>query len=281
MSDVGPPRGILRHPPAPGRFHHARIASPDALADLVQHFWIVRWDLQGGPPQVRETLPHPNVHLVVEDGQALLNGIHGGRFVAELRGRGGVLGIKFRAGACRPLLGRSVSTLRNRSLPVEEAFGVDAAAFVRDVADAGEDDDRLAAAATDFLLGIRPPPDPTAQRAAELVAAIERDPGLTRVEQLAERSGTTPRTLQRLFNEYVGIGPKWVINRYRLHEAIERLARGGPADWAGLALDLGYFDQAHFIRDFHALVGRSPGDYVRTPQDALDDTSEVTASPRR
>jgi AraC-like DNA-binding protein len=54
-----------------------------------------------------------------------------------------------------------------------------------------------------------------------------------------------------------------VINRYRLHEALERLAQGGNVEWARLALDLGYFDQAHFIRDFKALVGRTPGEYLR------------------
>ena len=36
----------------------------------------------------------------------------------------------------------------------------------------------------------------------------------------------------------------------------------GEGDWAGLALDLGYFDQAHFIKAFKAVVGRSPADYA-------------------
>jgi AraC-like DNA-binding protein len=71
------------------------------------------------------------------------------------------------------------------------------------------------------------------------------------------------RPLQQLFNEYVGVGPKWVINRYRLHEVIERMAAQGPVSWTELALELGYFDQAHFIRDFKALVGCSPAAYMR------------------
>ena len=70
------------------------------------------------------------------------------------------------------------------------------------------------------------------------------------------------RTLQRLFRRYVGVGPKWVLQRYRLHEAAERIADGYDGDWAALALDLGYFDQAHFIKDFKALVGCSPAEYA-------------------
>ena len=55
--------------------------------------------------------------------------------------------------------------------------------------------------------------------------------------------------------------PKWVLQRIRLHEAAERMA-DGEGDWASMALDLGYFDQAHFIKAFKAVVGRSPADYA-------------------
>ena len=80
--------------------------------------------------------------------------------------------------------------------------------------------------------------------------------------------------MQRLFQQYVGIGPKWVISRYRLHEAVEQLAADRSVDWTRLALDLGYFDQAHFIRDFKRLVGRTPADFVR------EESDEVTSMTR-
>jgi AraC-like DNA-binding protein len=83
-----------------------------------------------------------------------------------------------------------------------------------------------------------------------------------RVGELAARHGMSPRSLQRLFRRYVGVSPKWVLRRYRLHEAAERIAEGRDGDWARPALDLGYFDQAHFIRDFKALVGASPAQYA-------------------
>ena len=71
------------------------------------------------------------------------------------------------------------------------------------------------------------------------------------------------RPLQQLFCSYVGVGPKWVINRYRLHEAVERLQGGAHINFAELAMDLKYFDQAHFNRDFRKLVGCSPAAYTR------------------
>ena len=61
--------------------------------------------------------------------------------------------------------------------------------------------------------------------------------------------------------EYVGVSPKWVIRRYRLHELIERFNSGEKLDWAQLALVLGYFDQAHLINDFTTIIGYSPTQY--------------------
>lgn len=265
--DPGKPRGILRHSPGPGSFHHVRIAPAPALAGFVQHYWIVRWDLRGHAPQLRETLPHPNVHAVLDTDGAWLHGVHTGRFTNLLEGEGGVFGVKFRAGGFRPFLGRAVSGLRNRSLPLGAVFD-DAGALDASVRAASPDDTAMVEDAQRFLLARLPPEDGQALLAGEIADAIADDRGIVRVEQLLQRWDMGARSLQRLFNDYVGVGAKWVINRYRLHEAIERLAGGTPVDWAGLALELGYFDQAHFIRDFKAMTGRTPTDYLRIGADS-------------
>lgn len=72
--------------------------------------------------------------------------------------------------------------------------------------------------------------------------------------------GLPTRRLQRLFLEYVGVSPKWVIRRYRIQEALERTA-GGP-DRATLAPDLRFSDHAHLVREFIALIGMPPATYT-------------------
>lgn len=254
------PRGVL-HQRLAGRLEHLRHPPAAALAPFVEHYWRVRWDLTGHPAQTQETLPHPNVQMVIERGQSRIYGVHGGRFVRVLEGYGTVFGVKFRVGGFHPFLRRPVVTLADASLPITAALP-GAGALEHDVL-AEDAMPAMAAVADRHLLAHLPPPDPQVVRVGELVAQVAADPALYSVQALAAQAGVTVRTLQRLFGQYVGVAPKWVINRYRLHEAIERLQSGRTVAWAELALALGYFDQAHFIRDFTHLVGSPPGEYAR------------------
>jgi AraC-like DNA-binding protein len=113
-----------------------------------------------------------------------------------------------------------------------------------------------------------PQQDENATLVAAIASTIAADRGILTVDDVAHRFGLNPRKLQRLFAQYVGVNPKWVIQRYRLHEAAEQLARG-PANQATLVLELGYADQAHFVQDFKATTGTSPAAYARRARESL------------
>jgi AraC-like DNA-binding protein len=264
MTDgLGKPRGVLRQRLEQGEFQHARRAPSAGLCNLIEHYWFVSWDLRDLPTQTQETLPHPNVQYVVEREQTAIYGVHTGRFTRVLEGKGHVFGIKFRAGGFFPFYRQAVSRLLDSSLDPVTVFGDDAIDFEAMVL-ACEDMDAMKDAAERLLLAHAPSNDPNVARVSDLVASIVDDRSLTSVDELAIRAGLGKRSLQRLFEHYVGVSPKWVIARYRLHEAIAQLQAGTPIAWADLALKLGYFDQAHFIRDFRKLVGQSPAAYART-----------------
>ncbi|GGV83229.1 AraC family transcriptional regulator [Streptomyces gelaticus] len=172
-----------------------------------------------------------------------------------------MLGVKFRSGGFRPFIGRPVAELADRVVPAAEMFGPDANRINQAVLH-DSDDLALTSHVESFLLARLPEPDPVAEEVAAMVEYVTADSGLRRVDQLAEEFGVTVRRLQRLFHEYVGASPKWVLRRARLHEAAQRADRGTNIDWAALAAGLGYADQAHFTRDFTAAVGISPGRYA-------------------
>ncbi|MCB9466357.1 MAG: hypothetical protein H6682_21870 [Candidatus Eisenbacteria bacterium] len=126
-----PVRGVLE---VGGRksqriFHERFYASPD-LAPFIEHFWTVRWDLTGDPPQAVSTLPHPVVHFVMDSGnEAQVSGPTRARFQRELRDEGCVFAVKFRPGGFRPFLGGPVSALADRVLPACDVFGAEASAL--------------------------------------------------------------------------------------------------------------------------------------------------------
>lgn len=110
-----------------------------------------------------------------------------------------------------------------------------------------------------------------------LVQRIQNDRNITRVDQLMtlQSDGREPQTLrqlQRLFKTYVGISPKETIQRLRLIEAAEMLRTKETIDFASLALDLGYSDQAHLIRDFKQMTGHTPSRYVQNLRNTARDS---------
>jgi len=254
-----PIRGLLNLHLAEGRVQVARYLPSERLGGLVEHYWSVRWDMAGGEPFTSETLPYPSVHLTLEGGEWRLTGVPTRRFERTLTGVGMVFGVKFRPGGFRPVLGSSVAAVTDRVLAAAELLP----ALVNQLETDETRSDAWWFEHVERALGAHVPreTDPRVDQVAGLVDAIAADRGVVRVEQIVALADMSQRALQRLFREYVGVSPKWVIQRYRLFEAADRLA-ACETDGAQVAQELGYFDQAHFISDFKALVGASPGAYA-------------------
>ncbi|OKI73928.1 helix-turn-helix domain-containing protein [Micromonospora sp. CB01531] len=253
-------RGILD----PGRLlrtvrFRRRLPAP-ALRPYVEHYWLVDWALT--EPHRQRVVPHPAVNVVF---QAQAGGPETGEvagvglelFTVTLHGTGRASGIQFRPGGFRPFWRRPVRELTGRRRPLTQV-GLP----VEGEHCAGPDDERCRRLDA-LLTAWAPAPDPLAAEATALVEEIRADRRILRVDDFARRYGVSTRRLQRLFLDHVGVGPKWVIRRYRLQEAIEQAA-AGPLDWARVAADLGYADQAHLVREFSAVTGVSPAAYARS-----------------
>lgn len=256
-----PARGVLRQPAG---VEHGRVVPCAELASLIEHHWWARWSVPR--PVHTETLPHPSVHLVFErQGRSALRaevfGVTTGRFVRELRGSGFVFGVKLRPAAQAALIASNSHDLTDQVKPLSEVFGEGGRQLARDIVRAADMDARVALAESFLLEHTRPLPE-EALRFRDLVERIARDRELVRVEDAAKRFGVDVRTLQRRFRQLVGVSPKWVINRYRMHEAAEVLKQPEPPALAELAMRLGYYDQAHFSREFKAVVGSAPRVFV-------------------
>ncbi|TGL92394.1 AraC family transcriptional regulator [Leptospira barantonii] len=256
------PRGVLKNTNTQINSEHARYLPSERLQSLIEHHWTVRWDLRRKEPYLAQTLPHPSIHIVFEKGQSRIQGIIEGKFSHLLEDEGFVWGIKFKPGAFYPFFQKPIRTLTNRSIPIESVFSVNVSKLEHSILTAKDNDQRIEI--TESILFERLPEiDANILWIQEVVQLILDQKEILRAEDVAQKVGVNLRTLQRLFSRYVGVTPKWVIQRYRLHEAAERLENGENVDGSGLALDLGYFDQAHFIKDFKSMIGISPEKYSK------------------
>lgn len=274
----GKPEAIVRARQGAEAFTVDRIAPRDSLSGCVDYHWLVRWDVT--EPHRQQVVPQPRVHLAAEDGRLLVHGVSRAPFERVLTGRGLVLGSSFHPAGFRPLLGRSVASVSGTVQPASAVLGRDdrptAARILRD----GSAHD-LVGALEDYLESLGPAPDPTVDRVNELVAEAERRHDVTRADQLAAVAGVSLRTLQRLFTEYIGIGPKWVIQRFRILDAAAAAQSDTQVDWADLAHELGFSDQAHLTRAFTQVVGTPPATYWRDARPSAPDRPRPREPHRR
>ena len=157
------------------------------------------------------------------------------RFDVEVRGWGRVVGLRFRPGGLAALTGPPASAWTDRSVAAAEVLPRRWSPTLADpgLAESGAEWAEVAERAWPRSADERP--DPRYELLLEVVADMLADRTLLTVADVAQRHGLTVRTLQRLFTHYVGVGPKWVLARYRLHDAVADLDAGWPGTLTDLA----------------------------------------------
>ena len=244
-----------------------------SLDPWVENFWGLRWSLPTGSSYVSQVLPHPACTVSLEHAThpraglppeaVVVTGVVTRRFDTVIAGEGAVVGVKFRPGGLAALTGLPARTWTDREVPVVDVLPADVASALHRIDPAavladgpGEVEHAL------DPLAVRAGDDPTYSRVLTVVADMLEDRGLVAVRQVEERHGVSERTLQRWFGRYVGVGPKWVLARYRMHDAVTELDEGYDGPLADLAARYGWYDQSHFARDFRSLTGVTPGEYA-------------------
>src|SRR5258706_3286460 len=266
---IGTPRGVLNLKVGEKKFQLSRYLPSQDLSFFVEHYWIVSWDLRGQEPYVQETLPYPSVHLVFEKNNSHVFGGGRRKFSRLLEDKGQVFGIKFKPGAFYPFVKLPVSNFTDTSISFGDVFGIDGN-ILEDAIFSREDEAEMREIGEHFLRERFPERDENVAEINRIVDYIIAHPEVTRVDDIVNCLNLNKRTLQRLFSQYVGVSPKWVIQRYRLHEVAERLTNNTAVDCTEIALDLGYFHQAHFIKDFKAIVGWTPAEYAKRVAEVPD-----------
>lgn len=265
-------KGVVR---PDNRVDVRRLPVPHDVSALARHVWIPRWDLPAGEVLAQPVLEYPGTNVVIEPAVAALYGPQRGLSTVDLRGRSWAVGVLLRPAAGTILTCRSMADIAGtvREVPkggrlvpaVRAAMGgrdpvdVDDAQVDGAAGDGTAVDNAVVALILDWLRQFTI--DDEGLLINAMVDDVESDDKLIRVADIAARFSMDQRRLQRICRRRIGYSPTWLIRRRRLQEASARLRDDPDSRLADVAQELGYSDQAHFARDFAAVMGMPPGAY--------------------
>jgi AraC-like DNA-binding protein len=201
-------------------------------------------------------------HTKLSVPSAFITGSHTASYVSDIAADEPVMAVHFRPGGAYPFFGIPLNDLENTHVSLDQVWGRDGGELHERLIEAPSMAERFDILET-FLLSR---PWSSAHRhpaVAAAMAAIEDDPSI-RMADIRESVGMSTKRLIALFRAEVGLSPKAYARVRRLQAAL-RLLNGGSVGGARIAADVGYFDQAHFVREFRSFTGMTPTQYCEQP----------------
>jgi len=253
-------------------FEYGEIAPAPHLSEHVRSLWFLRSRGAAESPQL--VVPDGCMELVLNCGAVVHQHVLGrvevqprAMLMGEVRrpvliqpaGAVDMIGVRFVPGAARLFFDPPMEELVDGMTPLDCVMRARDRALVARIFDADDRHERLRHLQgwlTDRLLASTR----SDEIVRECIFAILGTRGAIGTDQLARRTGFTVRQVERRFKSSVGISPKSFGMVTRFRAVLGAVAAGAP-DWIDVALDCGYYDQAHLIRDFHAFTGRAPRAY--------------------
>ena len=177
-----------------------------------------------------------------------------------------VVGVSFRAGGTVPFLGLPSDELHNQHVDLDDLWGRLSRELRERALAASTPEAKLRAIELVLLERAAGMFDgqPVVEYAVDKFLAR---PAALKVNEVADRTGFSKRRFIELFKQHVGMPPKLFCRVRRFQQVLRRITSGKPVNWSDLALDGGYFDQAHFIHDFRAFSGINPSKYLASYKD--------------
>jgi methylphosphotriester-DNA--protein-cysteine methyltransferase len=256
--------------------HYSQHSLPAPLARHVECVWFLRADRPRAAAAPERIVPDGCAELIIQlaapcraarpgepltlQPRALLVGPMTRSLFVAPTGAVSTMGIRFRPGGLAPFLSASAGEVAGRGVALDDLWGSDAIFFEEKLREASDDGARLRAAAQ-FLRARLHDPEAPEGRVERAVRRMLRRRGPVPVEGLARDFGISRRHLERAFRSETGLTPMRLGRLIRFQSVFRAVA--GEADWVSVALDCGYYDQSHLIRDFQEFAGETPAAFLR------------------
>jgi AraC-like DNA-binding protein len=234
---------------------------PADLAPFIEHFWTIRWHKAGSTYNSDEVMHRPFVDVFVSMQQSGIQGTFRGKRTYIAAGAGRIIGARFRPGAFHAFWDGQLADLQDKYIDIQRVFFEADGDYIEQLLSL--DDQAVIDTLANMIRAKNPQPDPNIELINEIITATNNDISLETVKAVAQRFHRSERWMQQLFQEYVGVGLKWLLQRNKLLEAAKRIRESENPDWAAIAYDVGYSSQQHFIADFKHVLGKTPLQYKK------------------
>lgn len=250
-----------------------------ALADFVDNFWFC--EDHGSTNVNARILPTGTMEMVInlrenelriyDAGQqerftrfsgATVSGAYGKSFSGDGEEETFMMGVHFKPAGAFPFLGVTADELADRHIDLETLWGRSARLLWEQLCEAPTPEERFAILQEALMRHMFRPMGH--HYAVSTALEVLGRPSAVTVRAIASDLGLSERRFIQVFKEEVGITPKLFsrLQRFQQARAVIHLLED-TADWAGIAMECGYFDQSHLIRDFQEFSGTSPAAYFR------------------
>src|SRR5271157_608660 len=198
-----------------------------------------------------------------------ISGAHSGFAGIDTAEQSSIIGVHFKPGGAFPFLRVPANELRNMHVSMDELWGAAGVDLRNRLLEANTPEAKFRTLEKTLLA--QAAGSLTRHPALDFALREFRDmPKLRTISNVIERIGLSKRRFIQVFDERVGLTPKSFCRVRRFQRALRMIARGGRIEWADLAVDCGYFDQAHFIHDFRDFSGLNPSAYLNYRTDHLN-----------
>ena len=189
-------------------------------------------------------------------------GASAGATVLQLSGRLEGVSVALHPGAAATLLGMPAGEIENRALSLDTLWGAEAHALIQQMAETKDDASRVALLTAALQRRLSGETTLNQQRAGHAARLVSRAGGRLSLGQAAAAVNVGERRLQQLFYEHVGMPFRAWSRLSRLHACLRLVRQQPDPAWADIAAEAGFYDQAHMVRDWQALAGCTPRDWV-------------------
>lgn len=175
----------------------------------------------------------------------------------EPTGASGLISARFLPAGLAPFLQVPVAELQDKAVKLADLFGIKSSQPEKEIMAATNNIERIKHIET-FLLSLLAEPRIADAVTKNCVDAIIQSRGQMGVVELAGKVNVNRRNIERRFTSVVGMSPKQLSRAVRLQAALKMLGEKNFTSLTSLAYENGYYDQAHFIKDFKEFTGMSP-----------------------